>query len=437
MSAAKRFHVEDQPTGRNRSHLLIVRFRSGRHGQKMRAILPAAHHENEKRQTSNAVGKTNISMQKATMRLLWLAVLIVTASELVEGSTLRGESTKRRLSKARTKASTTSDETESDSSKNHRYSDHSQPHTKGMMKRHGVDGTNYSSGSEMSAKDHKKMEMKRMKHVQKKEKHTDMSVKEKHKKHMKDKNKESKVSRTDISEKSTKGKGMNMMGMMGTKSTSVKGDTMKKKMMKKHMKGYSKKQFMPTQSPMIAEPPEDTGAPTPTPSLPPLDPSEPPTQSPVISTSEPTDFPSLSPVVSTLAPTDPIEPTASPITTTVPPTPAAGPRCGCELCTKEVLDRESEGFTCEERIDFAITESDFTELQACAFVASEYADTCGPCHPTCVVATAMPTTAEPTQQPSNSPVSGTSCGCPECNEVLRDVADGVRCVQLVEFENVF
>eukprot|EP00977_Amphora_coffeiformis_P006853 scaffold1501_cov158-Amphora_coffeaeformis.AAC.8 len=214
-----------------------------------------------------------------------------------------------------------------------------------------------------------------------------------------------------------------------------------------------------------------------------------PTAPPVVETPEPTPSPTTLPTKSpTTSPTK--SPTIPPITTTSPPTtkeseetpsptesPTTSPtvattsRCGCDLCTNEVLDTEFEGFTCRTRIDFVISEGGLSEDAACTLIANSI-EVCRPCHPSCgedtpsllpsgapsdssspsLPPSETPTTKSPTNVPTKSPThsptksptdsptlsptlsptivdpstSLDTCACPGCDDVLDVFVDGIR-----------
>lgn len=56
--------------------------------------------------------------------------------------------------------------------------------------------------------------------------------------------------------------------------------------------------------------------------------------------------------------------------------------CGCLDCTASVLDRNANGYTCQERISYLVEQESFTEHDACTKIATQYPWSCGPeCHP--------------------------------------------------------
>jgi len=221
-----------------------------------------------------------------------------------------------------------------------------------------------------------------------------------------------------------------------------------------------------------------------------------PTAPPVVETPEPTPSPTTLPTKSpTTSPTK--SPTIPPITTTSPPTtkeseetpsptesPTTSPtvattsRCGCDLCTNEVLDTEFEGFTCRTRIDFVISEGGLSEDAACTLIANSI-EVCRPCHPSCgedtpsllpsgapsdssspsLPPSETPTTKSPTNVPTKSPThsptksptdsptlsptlsptivdpstSLDTCACPGCDDVLDVFVDGISCGDRILF----
>merc|ERR1719148_448257 len=57
--------------------------------------------------------------------------------------------------------------------------------------------------------------------------------------------------------------------------------------------------------------------------------------------------------------------------------------CGCpEMCTTEVLSTIADGYTCEERVQWLMSNEGIGELGACELVAgNEYMGQCGQCRP--------------------------------------------------------
>mmetsp|Transcript_15332 Transcript_15332/g.20482 ORF Transcript_15332/g.20482 Transcript_15332/m.20482 type:complete len:569 (-) Transcript_15332:271-1977(-) len=108
-------------------------------------------------------------------------------------------------------------------------------------------------------------------------------------------------------------------------------------------------------------------------------PSRSPTKSP---TSNPTIAPTKSPTkLPTIAPAN--SPTKAPT-----PSPVANPTpfpCGCESCTRSVLDADAGGSSCYSRMDWLRTTSEggyLSEYDACVRVSSEFPSICGPsCDP--------------------------------------------------------
>jgi hypothetical protein len=128
----------------------------------------------------------------------------------------------------------------------------------------------------------------------------------------------------------------------------------------------------PTSAPPIVAPiAVTTSAPT-------NPPTSPPTSSPiVVPTRSPTNPPSIAPIV---APTNPrtSAPSIAPIV--APPNPKSGSRCGCLPCTKQVLDYLADGYSCESRIDWVVSNMGLTESDACKVVGgNEYPAVCGAC----------------------------------------------------------
>mmetsp|Transcript_6937 Transcript_6937/g.9357 ORF Transcript_6937/g.9357 Transcript_6937/m.9357 type:complete len:102 (-) Transcript_6937:102-407(-) len=59
--------------------------------------------------------------------------------------------------------------------------------------------------------------------------------------------------------------------------------------------------------------------------------------------------------------------------------------CGCSsLCTQEVLNRDADGHTCGQRIQWLMEEGNKSERAACIKVSYiEHNGICGPCYPNC------------------------------------------------------
>ena len=55
-------------------------------------------------------------------------------------------------------------------------------------------------------------------------------------------------------------------------------------------------------------------------------------------------------------------------------------RCGCTSCTKDVLDSNAGGFSCENRINWVTENKGVSEEDACKLVGDEYPSICGMCH---------------------------------------------------------
>lgn len=196
---------------------------------------------------------------------------------------------------------------------------------------------------------------------------------------------------------------------------------------------------IPTSSPTAkkasATDPPQTNAPTKLPSTP--APTREPDQ---VETTAPTGTPDQ---VETAAPAPTPEQveTGTPFTlpSNLPSLAPSTPLCGCDVCTPEVLDTEVVGFTCRERITFLIQADNFTEFNACSFIATEF-EACGPCDPVCseapsqgptTLSTVSPTigTANPTTSPTETPGGGSdfTCGCATCTDaVLALDGGGVR-----------
>lgn len=105
-------------------------------------------------------------------------------------------------------------------------------------------------------------------------------------------------------------------------------------------------------------------------------------------------------------------PTHSPsLRPTAPPVTAPAPEafnCGCESCTEEVRNQMAGSFSCGERIDWVIANTDLDETDSCILVAGEeYPSICGPCNPaTCNVVEPPPPeiTPSPTESPTTAPI---------------------------------
>ena len=85
--------------------------------------------------------------------------------------------------------------------------------------------------------------------------------------------------------------------------------------------------------------------------------------------------------------------------------------CGCDACTEEVLERNANGFTCKERIQWLMTNKGLSELGACKQVAgNEYPSICGICDPgNCVIKKSTG---------NNKSGSTDSPGCNPCSEEI-------------------
>jgi len=160
---------------------------------------------------------------------------------------------------------------------------------------------------------------------------------------------------------------------------------------------------------------------------------------------EETQRPSLRPtaVPTPLPSSQPANPTAVPIEPTkAPVNPPEDAKCGCASCTREIQDRNANGYPCGSRIDWVVNNEGLSEYDACALVGGEeFPSICGPCDPnTCSDDTSRPT--EPPINPTTAPVEPTApiepetvtptpdpkCGCESCTEeVLDRIANGFRC----------
>lgn len=101
-----------------------------------------------------------------------------------------------------------------------------------------------------------------------------------------------------------------------------------------------------------------------------------------------------------------------------------GPRCGCDECNNEVLNKAYPGgTTCSESIDSTMENLGYSEIEACRVITGSKStyNICGPqCNPDrCGIA-------------KDNPI-GQRCGCPNCNaNVLGNVADGKTCEERID-----
>lgn len=94
-------------------------------------------------------------------------------------------------------------------------------------------------------------------------------------------------------------------------------------------------------------------------------------------------------------------------------------RCSCQSCTDAVWNRNADGYTCGQRIDF-LRETTMDENAACLRVAGvEFTDTCGPsCNP----------------QLCDGRTREYYCGCPACTEtIVNSETDSISCYDRILF----
>ena len=106
--------------------------------------------------------------------------------------------------------------------------------------------------------------------------------------------------------------------------------------------------------------------------------------------------------------------------------------CGCPAtCTSSILDllaKDSAGtFTCRERMQWVMSNLEYSQVEACSFVSDEFPTICGAgCDPSNCVAT-----MKPSPPPTTAPIidHDINCGCPkDCNDSsLGQMADGFSC----------
>lgn len=120
--------------------------------------------------------------------------------------------------------------------------------------------------------------------------------------------------------------------------------------------------------------------------------------------------------------TDDSFPTAAP--TSLPET-----LCGCESCTEQVWDSLAGGFSCGERIQQIHGEPGYpTHWDACAYVALEFASTCGACHPVTCDSEIAPTPTVAPEEEEEIVTNESHCGCAVCNNrIWNNDAEGHTC----------
>ena len=90
--------------------------------------------------------------------------------------------------------------------------------------------------------------------------------------------------------------------------------------------------------------------------------------------------------------------------------------CGCDSCTEDVLNSVADGFSCGNRINWVITNLDYSESEACILVASdEFPSICGGCDPSKCSGN------DPAPSPDPSP---SLCGCSSCTEEVWNTLAG-------------
>eukprot|EP00565_Helicotheca_tamesis_P008526 CAMPEP_0185725130 /NCGR_PEP_ID=MMETSP1171-20130828/1449_1 /TAXON_ID=374046 /ORGANISM="Helicotheca tamensis, Strain CCMP826" /LENGTH=572 /DNA_ID=CAMNT_0028393167 /DNA_START=91 /DNA_END=1809 /DNA_ORIENTATION=- len=86
--------------------------------------------------------------------------------------------------------------------------------------------------------------------------------------------------------------------------------------------------------------------------------------------------------------------------------------CGCDACTNKILSTRAGGVKCGDRIEFKESSEggSLSRADACAFVANEWPDICGPCECAAPVTTPVPTTTTtpPTTTTTTTPPTTTT-----------------------------
>eukprot|EP00804_Cyclotella_cryptica_P003669 CCRYP_016563-RG/>CCRYP_016563-RG protein AED:0.28 eAED:0.31 QI:778/0.66/0.57/1/0.5/0.28/7/0/604 len=127
----------------------------------------------------------------------------------------------------------------------------------------------------------------------------------------------------------------------------------------------------------------------------------------------------------------------SPLPTPKPSGEYNGSKCGCSSCTTSVLERNANGYSVRNRIDWLVANTGQSEQDACSTVcAEEFPDVCGECDPSqcgggggdtwcnesqsnCNVCTGSWFGGDPSPLPSPKPSTPLPtdqffCGCPSC-----------------------